>query len=160
MHESDLVLFATGTTGVTSIIHKTGLPESILYLLGVLNSTLISFNTVNHSPIFSGAYYKFSAPYLKQIPIRIIDFTSPADVTRHDSMVSLVTAILDLHKQLAAARTADEKTALQRLIAVTDSEIDRLVYDLYDLTEKEIRIVEGRGEDNPDARRTDNETAH
>ena len=59
-------------------------------------------------------------------------------------MVSHVTAMLDLHKQLAAARTADEKTAIMRLIDATDKEIDRLVYELYDLTEEEIRMVEGK----------------
>ena len=30
-------------------------------------------------------------------------------------------------------------------IAATDDEIDRLVYELYDLTEEEIKIVEGKG---------------
>ena len=32
----------------------------------------------------------------------------------------------------------------QRQIDATDREIDRLVYDLYDLTEEEIRIVEDK----------------
>jgi hypothetical protein len=59
-------------------------------------------------------------------------------------MVSLVDAILALNRQLAAARTGDEKTSIQRLIDATDNEIDRLVYDLYDLTEEEIGIVEGK----------------
>jgi hypothetical protein len=58
-------------------------------------------------------------------------------------MVSLVTAMLDLHRQLAAARTAKEKTAIQRIIDATDKEIDRVVYELYELTEEEIGIVEG-----------------
>jgi hypothetical protein len=35
------------------------------------------------------------------------------------------------------------KTALERQIATTDAQIDRLVYDLYGLTEEEIKIVEG-----------------
>ena len=30
-------------------------------------------------------------------------------------------------------------------IAATDAQIDRLVYDLYDLTEEEIKIIEGAG---------------
>ena len=51
--------------------------------------------------------------------------------------------MLDLHKKLPAARTDQEKTALQRQIADTDKRIDRLVYDLYGLTEEEIKIVEG-----------------
>jgi hypothetical protein len=58
-------------------------------------------------------------------------------------MVSLVEAMLDLHKKLAAAKTPQEKTVLERQIAATDAEIDRLVYELYGLTEDEIKIVEG-----------------
>ena len=33
-------------------------------------------------------------------------------------------------------------TSLQTQIAATDRQIDRLVYDLYGLTEEEIKIVE------------------
>mgnify|MGYP005619931155 CR=1 FL=1 len=51
--------------------------------------------------------------------------------------------MLDLRKQLSAAKTAHEKTALQRQITATDQQIDQLVYDLYGLTGEEIRIVEG-----------------
>jgi hypothetical protein len=49
-----------------------------------------------------------------------------------------------LHSQAAAARTPQEQTALTRQIAATDTQIDRLVYDLYGLTEDEISIVEGK----------------
>jgi hypothetical protein len=59
-------------------------------------------------------------------------------------MVKLVEQMLGLHKQLAAARTPQEKTALERQITATDTQIDLLVYDLYGLTEDEIKIVEGK----------------
>jgi len=36
-----------------------------------------------------------------------------------------------------------QRVAIQRQIESTDREIDRLVYDLYGLTEEEIAIVEG-----------------
>ena len=45
---------------------------------------------------------------------------------------------------LAAAKIAHEQTALQRQIEATDRQIDVLVYELYGLTEEEIKIVEGR----------------
>ena len=57
---------------------------------------------------------------------------------------SLVDQMLLLNKQLASAKTDHEKTALQRQIEVTDKQIDQLVYELYGLTEAEIRIVEGQ----------------
>jgi hypothetical protein len=58
-------------------------------------------------------------------------------------MVKLVEQMLALHRRLAAARTPQEKSALERQIAATETQIDRLVYDLYGLTEDEIGIVEG-----------------
>jgi len=39
--------------------------------------------------------------------------------------------------------TPREKDMLQRQIAVTDREIDHLVYELYGLTAEEVKIVEG-----------------
>jgi cell division protein FtsB len=59
-------------------------------------------------------------------------------------MVQLVERMLVLHRLLkvAAAKTAHDKTALQRQIAATDRQVDRLVYGLYNLTDEEIKIVE------------------
>ena len=58
-------------------------------------------------------------------------------------MVSLVSSMLDLNKKLPLAKTDQEKTILQRQIDSTDRRIDELVYDLYGLTDEEIKIVEG-----------------
>jgi hypothetical protein len=40
-------------------------------------------------------------------------------------------------------RWSFQKAALQRQIGGTDKQIDQLVYELYGLTEEEIKIVEG-----------------
>ena len=45
-------------------------------------------------------------------------------------------------KPLAAAKTPAAQTALQRQIDATDRQIDQLVYQLYGLTDEEIKIVE------------------
>lgn len=75
--------------------------------------------------------------------IRCHDTTSTARSARHDRIVALVEKILDLNRRLAEARDGHEKTVLQRQIEATDGEIDKLVYELYGLTEEEIAIVEG-----------------
>ena len=49
-----------------------------------------------------------------------------------------------MHKQLPEAKTGQEQTLIQRQIDATDRQIDKLVYELYDLTEDEIKIVEGQ----------------
>ena len=55
--------------------------------------------------------------------------------------VKLVERMLGLHKKLPKPKGAT-KTAIERRIKSTDRQIDELVYELYGLTEKEIRIVE------------------
>jgi type II restriction/modification system DNA methylase subunit YeeA len=58
-------------------------------------------------------------------------------------MISLVDQMQSLHKKLQEARIPHEQTALQRQIEATDRQIDALVYELYGLTEEEIKIIEG-----------------
>ncbi len=50
--------------------------------------------------------------------------------------------ISDQQKQAAAGGTPPNNTAIQRQIDATDRQIDQLVYELYGLTDDEIRIVE------------------
>jgi len=58
--------------------------------------------------------------------------------------VLMVERMLALHKNLTSAKTPQEKESVQRQIESTDGAIDRLVYELYGLTEEEIGIVEGK----------------
>ena len=57
-------------------------------------------------------------------------------------MGELVEKMLDLHKRLAETKTPTDRNRLQRQITATDQAIDQLVYELYDLTDEEIAIVE------------------
>ncbi len=57
-------------------------------------------------------------------------------------MVNLVNQMLNLNKKLNNAKLPQEKNLLQRQIETTDKQIDKLVYELYDLTDEEIKIVE------------------
>ncbi|KPV52014.1 hypothetical protein SE17_17980, partial [Kouleothrix aurantiaca] len=114
------------------------------FLLGIVNSKLISWYGGLTLPNFGKDIFpKLNPKDINALPIRTINFDDPADKKRHDDMVALVERMLDLHKRVAAAKTSQEKTMLQRQIDATDKQIDKLVYELYGLTEEEITIVEG-----------------
>jgi hypothetical protein len=70
--------------------------------------------------------------------------SSPLANSNDPRLINAVERMLDLQKQLPEARTPHEQTSLQRQIEATDRQIDALVYELYGLTEEEIRIIEGR----------------
>ena len=77
------------------------------------------------------------------MPFRSIDFDDSIDKARHDRMVAMVDHMLTWHQQLAASHTPQEKAVFERQIAATDRMIDQLVYELYALTDQEIKLVEG-----------------
>jgi adenine-specific DNA-methyltransferase len=58
-------------------------------------------------------------------------------------MVTLITQMPDLNKKVQVATPGHEKTLLRRQIEAADGAIDKLVYELYGLTDEEIGIVEG-----------------
>jgi type I restriction-modification system DNA methylase subunit len=113
------------------------------YVLALLNSRLLFWKLERTSNVFRGGWITCTKQYFGELPIRTINFSDPADKSRHDKMVAFVERMLELHKQLAAAKTEHEKTALQRQIETTDNQIDQLVYELYGITDDEQKIIEG-----------------
>jgi hypothetical protein len=117
---------------------------SMKYLLGILNSRLISFlYPFVSNKLVAQAFPRLSVGDVKRLPIVAVDVKNPADKTRHDKLVLLVEKMLALTPKLRGATSESEKAALQNAVTTTDAKIDRLVYELYGLTEVEIKIVEG-----------------
>jgi len=119
--------------------------EQELYILGLFNSRLTDFFWRIMFADFKSSFPQVTIFSLDQVPIRVINFSDCADKSRHDQMVRLVQQMLELHQRLAAAKTPPEKISLERQIVATDAQIDRVVYDLYGLTEEEIKLVERNG---------------
>ncbi len=122
---------------------KEGIPFDLRYLVGILNSPLLTRFLKETGTPLRGGYFRMKTAYLNPFPIRAIDFNDKADVKRHDKMVALVEEMLELHKRLAAAKSDADKKRIQRAVDATDRRIDALVYELYALTDEEIRTVEG-----------------
>jgi hypothetical protein len=129
---------------VYGIIKNPDQQIDIRYILGLLNSPLLTYYLKETGTTLRDGFFRMKTAYLQPFPLRPIDFSNPSDINRHHQIINLVEGMLTLHQQLAAALTPNEKTLLQRQVDATDSEINALVYQLYGLTEEEIKIVEGR----------------
>jgi len=56
--------------------------------------------------------------------------------------IDLTDKMIQLNKDLANSKTPNLKRNIQRQIDAADKQIDKLVYELYGLTEDEIEIIE------------------
>ncbi len=120
-----------------AITLKTNSREDLLFICGLLNSSLIEFYIKQISPMFSGGYYKYHTQYLDPIPI--IKPSKKEEIR----FVKLVERIILLNKTLT--KIGDKKTAesakLEEEIKKVDNQIDELVFDLYHLTKDEKEII-------------------
>jgi hypothetical protein len=113
------------------------------YLLGLLNSRFLTV-------IYQGAAFgqkgrtmaQFRKAYLDVLPVPVVGGSTPQGRKQRDRLTALVQSMLELHGALLSAGTDHEATLVQRQIDATDRKIDQLVYELYGLTDDEIRIVE------------------
>jgi len=117
------------------------IPIRDVFLLGLLNSKLAYFYFHKVCAGLEGkneTYLRFFGQYLEDFPV-----PKAANKSLHGQLVRLVEKMLAMTPKLRGATAESEKAALHNAITTTDAEIDRLVYELYGLTEEEIKIVEG-----------------
>lgn len=112
---------------------------SALYVLANINSKLMNFFYQIINPEVGEALAEIKKGHVEQLPIKIISKDKEA---LQERLCGKVKQIINLKSSIDNAKTPQEKKNLERQIAALDKQIDQLVYELYDLTEDEIKIVE------------------
>ncbi|MFA7298182.1 MAG: TaqI-like C-terminal specificity domain-containing protein [Candidatus Absconditabacterales bacterium] len=106
---------------------------SIFFLLGILNSKLITFYARKFEKIknLGRGTPQIRLKDIRELPIVNIDFLNNNSITLHNN-------IRDIAKSILAIKKGDPKADISQL----EKEIDQIVYKLYGLTDEEIKIVE------------------
>jgi hypothetical protein len=124
------------------IIHSVN--YSLKFILGIINSRLITYWFDIIFDKFQRAIFpQFKVNELEQFPIPTLDLSQKQDKAKHDNLVSLVDKMLELKEKEAAEPNQQLKTMISRQIDSVDKAIDTTVYQLYNLTDDEIKVVEG-----------------
>ena len=97
------------------------------YILGLLNSNLLHYYFHFIGVMTAGGAYTLKAATIEALPLVI------ADEEQQNKIIDLVDEILAAKKANPQADTTQE-----------EQQIDKLVYQLYGLTEQEIQIIEGK----------------
>lgn len=112
------------------------------YVLGLLNSDLLFWKLRQLSNVFRGGWITCTKQYFGELPIRVIDLSNKTEVDLHDHIVGAVQQIMQCKNKIAQAKTEAERNRLELQCESLDRQIDDAVYELYGLTDEEIKIVE------------------
>ncbi|MCS3697192.1 BREX-1 system adenine-specific DNA-methyltransferase PglX [Salinibacter ruber] len=101
-------------------------PHSPWYALALLNSRLLDRILKTVSSTFRGGWYSYESRFIKHLPIRQVEFTTPED-EREDH----VAALLDSYKAARAENTAtDANPVLEGISDHLDADRPDVVHDL------------------------------
>ena len=119
-----------------SVIYSTDEAYDLKYVLGILNSKLVNY-------VFQHKYLDIHIKgiYLEELPIRRIDFHNPEDVAYYNNLIQLVTQMLTLKEKAIRNKGSQQQILLQRQLDSIDSQIDELVYDIYQMDQHEREII-------------------
>ncbi len=114
------------------------------FIAGILGSRLISFFIRAYYDEFHDAFPQIKISQLKSLPIPTVDKVDNKII--YDRIVELVEILIDKNMRIEMSKDPNEITRLQRQIEATDRHLDKLVYELYGMTDEEIKIVENNTE--------------
>jgi len=134
-NNKNYALMASGGFSLT-VLNK---EYSYKYILALMNSTLLFWYLRNISNVFRGGWITCTKQYMGRLPIHIIN-KSNQNISKQ--LILLVDQIFEAKKQLTIAKTDKDKNFYESKCNSLDRQIDRLVYELYGLTEEEIKVVE------------------
>ena len=103
---------------------------TLRYLLALLNSSTLDFYLQHHSSKFQNGYFSYAKRFLKRIPIKV------ANNKQQGIFEKLVDKILSLKHQSNSDKVQEEQ------IKNLEIQLNHMVYELYNLSPKEIDIVE------------------
>ena len=114
------------------------LPTDSKYVLGILNSKVMSYFLRSICAERQGGFIEQKPVYVSQVPIK-----APTK-TQETAIISFVNKMLQLNAKLVALgnKLTDERAQLEKEIAEIDAKIDAAVYEIYELTPEERTIVE------------------
>jgi hypothetical protein len=115
----------------------------IKYVLALLNSKYLNYIYLETVKEGGRVFPQVKMGKVRVLPFRRIDFSKKNEKAKHDSLISLVDKMLELKQKEAAEPNQQLKTMISRQIEGVEKAIDTAVYGLYDLSENEIKVVEG-----------------
>src|ERR1035437_3237186 len=112
------------------------------YLLGLLNSSTLWYYLINISAGRNGGYIEAKPIYVSQLPVKEIKSDNPAENTLKNEIIHNVDSLLQLNREKQSATLQTQIDQIQSRIDYYENKINLAVYQLYGLTDDEIKIIE------------------
>jgi len=123
----------------TTVLYDAGQPEDLRYILGLLNSRVLTVRVRYLGKLKAGGVIEYFDNTLARLPIPRRD---PNDA-QHREMIDLVDRAMALTSRMELERTPIGVAGIQNQLQAIQREIDHLACVLFGLTVEESRVIDG-----------------
>ena len=120
----------------TTVLFDTNENIDIKYILTLLNSNVLNFRYKSIGKQTGNGSYEYFENGISKLPIPVIS------LDEQKPFVILTNEMMKLKQDYHSCNTPTEKKLIQKAITNTDKKINKIVYELYDLTDAEIKVIE------------------
>lgn len=115
------IVSSGGTAGYCVITIPENSEYSIYYIQALLNSKYLEWFSSIYGEVFRGGYIARGTKVLKQLPIRVIDFTNQEDKNLHDNIAETQKSIIRLQGDI------DKNNHNKRKLTILKRQFDSLI---------------------------------
>ena len=150
--DEKIMVRQTGDSIIATIVEKGFIARNNLHVLihksknvdiklftAILNSKLIDFYYTFINPEKGEALAEVKKHHVEQLPLPAIEKINNEQQVQ---IVKHVDRLIHSYKELTHTKLQSQKENIQGLIDFSENKINEMVYQLYDLSEDEIRIIE------------------
>jgi hypothetical protein len=112
-------------------------PDDLKWVLGLLNSNVLDWYLKKVSLRAYQTAFMYVKKYIEQLPIPVIPKAQRSQLT------SLVDQLLSTKVHLVTSQREADREHFQHKSAALERQINALVYQIFNLTQNEMAIVEG-----------------
>ncbi len=142
VHDEQDIVFTGGGNGPYYALRV--LPDeslSLLYLQAILSHPVFEAMVRMRSSVFRGGYRSYGKQFIKDLPIKTIDFSEPEEAALHNELVKNVQQMIVAIQGEMQATTPRQKSVFAKQAKLLRKKVETTVAKLYNLSQDDLKIV-------------------
>jgi hypothetical protein len=123
----------------TTVLFENDQLEDLRYIMALLNSSLLTYRFRFIAKLKSGGILEYFWNSVTKLPIKRVE--SGEDRKRHDELVALAIEAEHAARRAQGAQTEQDSEVFSRQLAMTESRVDEIVFDLYEIDQESRNVV-------------------
>jgi hypothetical protein len=140
--DQNIIMTGGGNGPYYALRPKDNSPFSLYYIQAILSHPVIEAMVRARSSKFRGGYASHGKQYVKDVPIRNIDFNNPEEAQKYRKIIALVEKLIEAVDKMTKESLPQKKEVYMRQCALTRMKVMQFIEQLYCISTDDLAVIE------------------